>query len=64
MELDLIAEAGMDNLEPRKNIYSDQDAPILNNHDAGLKLVNARWGLPSIPHLTEPVWRVRDEKGR
>ena len=64
LELDLVIDAGMDNLEPRQNIYSDQDAPILINHEGGLKLVNARWGLPSIPHLHQPVWRVRDEKGR
>lgn len=64
LELDLVIEAGLDNLEPKQNIYSDQDAPILINHEGGLKLVNARWGLPSIPHASEPVWRVRDEKGR
>jgi len=64
LELDLVVDAGMDNLEPKQNIYSDQDAPILINHEGGLKLVSARWGLPSIPHPHEPIWRVRDEKGR
>lgn len=64
MELELVIDPGLGNLEPKKNIYPDQDAPILINSDGGLRLSNARWGMPSIPHSEEPIWRPRDDQGR
>lgn len=64
MELDLVVDTGLGNLEPLENIYPDQDAPILIGSEHGLRLTNARWGMPSLPYPEEPVWRPRDEQGR
>lgn len=56
LQRELFTSAEMGNLEPHPNIYADQDAPILTNHDGGLMLRRARWGLPPFAEF--------DAKGR
>lgn len=60
MQLEFFASEEMGNLPPLADIYPDQDAPILINHEGGLQLRQGRWGLPSLPHASEPVWREFD----
>ena len=64
MQLEFFTSGEMGNLLTQENIYPDQDAPILINHDGGLQLRQGRWGLPSLPHAKEPVFREKDDKDR
>jgi putative SOS response-associated peptidase YedK len=52
-----------DNLQPQKNVYPDQDAPIIANKANGdLELIMARWGFPPIPGQSAPITNIRNLK--
>ena len=56
MQLEFFTDTEMGNLPEQKNIYPDQDGPILTKSDAGMTLRKARWGLPPFSE--------KDRKGR
>lgn len=53
------------NLAPQENIYPDQDAPIIRNHESGgVELAMLRWGFPPIPGKKAPITNIRNLKSR
>ncbi len=53
-----------DNLEPRANVYPDQDAPILVSQPGSLELRMARWGFPPITGKTDVITNIRNLKSK
>jgi len=56
----LVTTSATDNLAPQKDIYPDQDAPILRNKGHDLELASARWGFPPIPGEKTPITNIRN----
>lgn len=64
-EGELVTTATTDNLQPRPDIYPDQDAPIIRRHkEGGFELASLRWGFPPIPGQRAPITNIRNLKSR
>lgn len=65
LDRELATRSATDNLPPQKNVYPDQDAPIIRNQKNGAcELVMARWGFPPIPGKKSPITNIRNLESR